>query len=231
MKQNILIFKHSMDCPPGTTTDFFSQNNWKFQELYWPEQSEPGLPTTFLDAYTGLVILGGPQNVDEEAQYPWLKMEKQAIEKFIELNKPILGICLGAQLIAEILGADVRRHTHTEAGWQQVQLHPEVSDLIPSQPPSLHFFQWHSYRFLTPQQATRFAENEITADQGFVYRNNIVGVQFHPEADRDWIEKCSQDSDYPQGPFVQNPSELLNDETQNSQMTSWYFQLLKKLFR
>ena len=227
MQQKILIFRHSPDCPAGTTTQFFSQTKIPYDIHYWHESDE----VRDLHSYSGLVILGGPQNVDEEHRYPWLKTEKQLIKNFLELNRPVLGICLGAQLIAEILGADVRRHTHTEAGWKSIQLMPEASALIPTGIKELSVFQWHAYRFLTPAGTKKFATNEITADQGYVYRDNVVCVQFHPESDQQWIEECSQDPTYPQGPFVDDAATLVENNFKIAPMTKWYFQLLENLFQ
>ena len=226
MAHRILIFQHSIENPPGTTVPFLTSRKIPFQILNWDKPT----PIEDLKSYTGLIILGGSQNVDEEKLFPWLVQEKELIRQFLQLNKPTLGLCLGAQLIAEILGADVRRHVHAEAGWHNVELEPKVSPLIPAGVKSLPFFHWHAYRFETPNEAKKFAGNHITADQGFVYRDNVVAVQFHPESDWEWVQECARDPEYPQGLYSQDPESLLKSQDQLPAMTEWYFQLLNNLF-
>ncbi len=187
-------------------------------------------PLPDLDHYSGLIILGGEQMVDEEDLYPWLVEEKQAIRTYLKMDRPILGICLGGQLLAEILGADVRRHDHAEVGWKTVRLNPQASPLVPKNCTELTFFQWHSYRFQTPPGAIPFATNDITSDQGFTYRNNVIAVQFHPEASESWIRECSEDPTYPQGPHVDSREAVRAQLDLVAPMKHWYFELLEKLF-
>jgi GMP synthase-like glutamine amidotransferase len=225
-KEKVLFFAHSDDRDPGTTTEFLGKKNIDYQIHHWG-----GLkPLPDLSEYSGLIILGGSQMVDEESIYPWLVEEKQAIRDYLKMDRPILGICLGGQLLAEILGADVRRHDHPEVGWKVVHLDPSASPLIPEACTELKFFQWHSYRFLTPKVAKQFATNDITKDQGFVYRHNVVATQFHPEATAAWVKECSEDTTYPNGHHVE-PGEKVRAQLHLIEpMKTWYFQLLDRLF-
>ena len=225
LQKKILVFRHSDNCPPSNLTEYCLSRGFLLDEFSWYKSVfsfNPG-------EYIGLVILGGPQNVDEDSTYPWLQNESVEIKKFMDAGKPIFGICLGGQLLAQILGADVRRHEYVEAGWQDITLTPSVSCIISHSPSTLRVFQWHAYRFKTPVGAIRFATNTITEDQGFLYGNHIVGVQFHPEADLAWITQSSIDSSYPQGEYVQSSNDILKEQRFLEPMKTWFFATLDKL--
>lgn len=228
MVQKILVFQHSDECPPSSVADYCLSRNIKMQVHRWNKSVQTFAPLDF-DA---LIILGGPQNVDEDVKYPWLQNERQEIKKFLDADLPIFGICLGGQLLAQILGADVRRHTTVEVGWHDIQLNATVSSLIADSPSVLPMFQWHAYRFKTPTVAVRFATNSVTEDQGFIYKNNVIGVQFHPEADLAWIQMCAEDPTYPKsGEHVQAITEMLSQKQKLVPMKSWFFKTLDQLFR
>lgn len=149
-------------------------------------------PLPKLESFDLLVILGGPMNVYEEERYPWLSEEKEFLRRAIQADKKMLGICLGAQLLADVLGAKVFANAYREIGWQQVSLTPqaEESPLVRRVFPNEFItFQWHGDTFLPPSGAILWAENNACRHQAFQYGHNIIGLQFHLEYTVDIIEK------------------------------------------
>src|SRR3990167_118752 len=130
-----------------------------------------------------LIIMGGPMFVYEEDKYPWLIREKAFIHKAIMSGKQVLGIFLGAQLLAEVLGGAVSRSPNREIGWFLVELTPAAHKHPLFHNIANHFtpFHWHSDTFSIPKGAERIAFNQHTVNQGFVYGNNVLALQFHLE--------------------------------------------------
>jgi GMP synthase (glutamine-hydrolysing) len=135
------------------------------------------------DAYDALIILGGPMGVYEEPQYPWMTEEKNAIRAAIDAQKKVLGICLGSQLIASVLGAKVYKHSAREIGWFPVHYTAAAKTLphFAHFPESFLTFHWHGDTFDLPAGAVLLATNEATRNQAFAYRDHVVAIQFHPE--------------------------------------------------
>lgn len=131
----------------------------------------------------GLVVLGGPMNVDETRTYPFLKREIQWIKQALACEIPIFGICLGAQLLAKALGARVYQNPTKEIGWYEVRLTDAsaVDPLFIGLPAELITFQWHGDTFEIPQGAVLLATGEECRNQGFRFGSNAWGLQFHPE--------------------------------------------------
>jgi len=225
----ILVFQHSLDCPAGSTEIFFQQRRKGKLSLDFHLWSDGSQPLKNPADYDGLIILGGAPNVDEEDKFPWLKPEKKQIREFLTSQKPILGLCLGGQLLAEALDAEVRRRPHPEVGWHAVEMDPQISSLVEFSPPVLEVFQWHGYEFKIPKVARKFAGNSAS-EQGFVWQDRVVGLQFHPEATRDWILQCAEDYDFPSGPLVQNRQAIKDQIHKVAKMEDWYFHLLDRMF-
>jgi GMP synthase-like glutamine amidotransferase len=172
-----------------------------------------------------LIICGGSMNVDQEAQFPWLKIEKQLIQFFIKDKKIILGLCLGGQLLAEALGAKVQKHPEWEVGWQPVKI------LSESNPQNLMAFQWHGYSFEIPNGAKLLASSDICQGQAFLFGDQILGFQFHPETTIEWALDCASDeNDFPtQTKFVQTPAEIKKGLHWQPLLEKWYFKTLDSL--
>lgn len=137
-----------------------------------------------------LIIMGGTMSIHDENEHPWLIEEKKLIEKYLESGHKILGICLGAQLLAHVMGAKVEKARHKEIGWYAVQKTAQAKnnsflDLIPDE---FHSFQWHGDGFEIPPGAEQIFTNENNPNQGFIYKDQVIGVQFHPEMDEASIE-------------------------------------------
>src|SRR5687767_2628136 len=130
-----------------------------------------------------LIVMGGPMGVYDEALYPWLKIEKRFIRDFIATGKRVLGICLGSQLLAEALGAKVYRNKYREIGWFPIQRVPgnSTSALFAVLPATVEVFHWHGDTFDLPAGAALLASSEACRNQGFIYGNQILALQFHLE--------------------------------------------------
>ncbi|MGQ0836398.1 MAG: glutamine amidotransferase-related protein [Gammaproteobacteria bacterium] len=141
--------------------------------------------------YAGLVVLGGPMNVDESDRYPHLNHELEVIRAALEREVPTLGICLGAQLLAAALGARVHPNPVREIGWYPLTFSPAAS----SDPLFRHLtaetpvFQWHAYTFSEPSGTVHLASSASCANQAFRYEDFAYGLQFHLEADRALIRR------------------------------------------
>ena len=134
------------------------------------------LPT--FDSVDGLVVMGGPMNIHDHDLYPWLVTEKTFIKKMIDAGKPVLGICLGAQLIADVQGAEVYPGPQKEIGWFPIRRTPDAPEWLPETFPVFH---WHGDTFDTPQDAVRIASSDAYQNQGFIFNDNVVALQFHIE--------------------------------------------------
>jgi GMP synthase (glutamine-hydrolysing) len=145
----------------------------------WQETDFPQL-----DEFDGLFILGGPMNVYEVDHYPWLASEQQFIARAITSHMPILGVCLGAQLLAVVLGGLVTQNLETEIGWFPVELAPagRGSSLFHDFPDSFMAFHWHRDCFSIPPGAVRAARSKACRQQAFVFEERVVGLQFHLES-------------------------------------------------
>jgi GMP synthase-like glutamine amidotransferase len=138
-----------------------------------------------MDQFDWLIIMGGPMNIYEEESYPWLKYEKQFIKAAIDDGKVVLGICLGAQLITDVLGGKVTKNPEGEIGWLSVTLNAEAlkSPLFKNFPETPCVFQWHNDTFsVLGAGATNIASSEACNHQAFIYNERVIGLQFHLES-------------------------------------------------
>jgi len=138
----------------------------------------------------GLIIMGGPMGVYEQGRYPFLRDEMRLIEQALQEEKPVLGICLGSQLLAATLGAVVTRGTNKEIGWHPVTLTESAADdrLWAGVEPSFVAFHWHGDIFELPRGAVSLASSDLTACQAFRYGQKAYGFLFHMEVTKEIIE-------------------------------------------
>ena len=144
-----------------------------------------------LDGYDGLIVLGGPMSVNDAHRLPHLGTELKLIEEAMRREIPILGICLGAQLIAKTLGAAVYRNPEKEIGWYDVSPTAETSSdplLAPLQKTE-KIFQWHGETFDMPNSTRHLAFSSLCANQAFRYGTKVYGFQFHMEVDEPMIHR------------------------------------------
>jgi GMP synthase (glutamine-hydrolysing) len=144
-----------------------------------------------VDRYQGLIVLGGPMNVDEQARHPHLGTELRAIEAALRQGKPVLGICLGAQLLAHVLGAPVTRHVQQEIGWYELETTEagRGDAVIGSLGERAPVFQWHGRTYGLPTGAVQLARTATCEQQAFRFGETAYGFQFHLEADTKMIER------------------------------------------
>jgi GMP synthase-like glutamine amidotransferase len=184
----VLAIRHVEIEDLGMMEDIFREKNWSFEYLDTPKGEKLERP---LEEYSLVVLLGGYMGAYEEEKYPFLKYEFQLIEEALKKEIPFLGICLGSQMLAKVLGASVYRGKNgEEIGWFFVK---KVSDdrFFGEFPDRLLVFQWHGDTFDLPRGATRVFTSEKYENQGFVYEK-AVGLQFHIEVGartmKRWIE-------------------------------------------
>lgn len=134
-----------------------------------------------IDEVDLLIIMGGSMSVNDEANYPWLKLEKRWLRRYLAAGKPAIGLCLGGQLIANALGAAVSRNPVQELGWMDVGRASHIPEDYFQVPERLNILQWHSETFEIPKGGVRLAENEVCRNQMYQIGRNVLGFQFHPE--------------------------------------------------
>jgi GMP synthase-like glutamine amidotransferase len=166
-----------------------------------------------LDGLDLLVVMGGPMSVNDKDEYPWLAKEKAFIRRAIDSEIPVLGICLGAQLIASAMGANVYPNPEKEIGWFPVQgTSPSISDSLFRFPPSTPAFHWHGETFDLPQGATRLASSEGCLNQAFQLGTSAIGMQFHlettPESAQKIVSNCRDE--LAPSRYVQTEAEMLS---------------------
>lgn len=204
----VAVLQHIQFETPGLIEAWIQQRQYEMK-LY--PLFQDGLVPTLHD-FDLLIVLGGPMNIYDD--YPWLKNEKQLILSAIQANKAVLGICLGAQLIADQLQAPVTTNAEKEAGWFPVNRTQaiegtELRHILPSQ--SL-VFHWHGDTFALPDGALPLWYSEGCQNQGFIYNDRVIGIQFHFEmAEANVQSLLHHDGDYLQsgGRFVQSKAEIL----------------------
>ncbi|THB66203.1 MAG: type 1 glutamine amidotransferase [Spirochaetaceae bacterium] len=133
-----------------------------------------------------LIIMGGPMSVNDEAEYPWLIQEKLFVRKCIDAGKPVLGICLGAQMIASAMGQSVYPGSYKEIGWLPVSSVSDDQRLgaafpVYSFPDTFTAFHWHGETFDLPAKAIRLASTQACLNQAFQLGERVIGLQFHLE--------------------------------------------------
>ncbi|MBA3058279.1 MAG: type 1 glutamine amidotransferase [Gammaproteobacteria bacterium] len=172
-----------------------------------------GDPLPAVETLDLLVVMGGPMNVYEEARYPWLADEKRFIEQAIAAGRRVLGVCLGAQLVADVLGAKVYANTEREIGWFPVEATKAASEAGPfaAFPRQIDVFHWHGDTFDIPAGAVHVARSAGCANQAFVYDERIVGLQFHlettPANAQQIIAYCADE--IVEDRFIQSPQVML----------------------
>ncbi len=166
-----------------------------------PGETASVLPT--IEEVDLLIVMGGSMSVNDEAIYPWLVQEKAWIKTFIDQDKPVIGLCLGGQLIANSFGATVRKNEVQELGWwpiyavaadpmmyQDAQQFP-VFDF----PEQVTVLSWHGETFELPEGAVLLAQNDACARQAYQFKHNVIGFQCHPESTPHTLQLYLEDKD------------------------------------
>ena len=161
---------------PGSIIDWAVEKNYPVSFTRTDEQ----MIFPPLDQFDLLIIMGGPMAVYDEETFPWIAEEKKFIHAAIDSAKKVLGICLGSQLIASVLGAEVYPHVRKETGWWPVE---KTRDhfLLEGIPAKFTAFHLHGDTFDLPPGAVQLFKSHACAQQGFAFKDHVAGLQFHPE--------------------------------------------------
>ena len=184
----ILVFQHVAAEPLGTLDPLIRRRGHRIRFVNFEREPEA---QPDVDRYRGLVVLGGPMHVEDQASRPHLRTELRAIERMLGQGKPVLGICLGAQLLAHALGAQVKHQPVPEIGWYRLRVteagrsDPVLAPLGEEAP----VFQWHGRHFEIPRSAVHLARSETCEQQAFRWGEKAYGFQFHLEMDEALIER------------------------------------------
>ena len=191
-----LAIVHQPDAGPGVFAEAMHARGVQLDQWLIAEAPPPADPLT----YDAVLTFGGAMHPDQEPAHPWLRDEKALLAEVIRARIPLLGMCLGTQLVADAAGATPRPAREPEIGWHRVELtaagadDPVLSDL----PPRFEAFQWHSYEAPLPQGATPLATSEVCL-QAYRLDGPAWGIQFHAEvsaADAEhWIDDYRSDPD------------------------------------
>lgn len=209
---------------PASIADWAQEN--EHSSTYTRIFADQSLPA--IDSFDMLVIMGGVMGVYEEEKYDWLKEEKLFIKNSIANNKKVFGVCLGAQLIAEALGAKVYPHTKKEIGWfeiEKVQPHKFTEHL----PQTLTTFHWHGDTFNLPENAIHIFKSQACSQQGFVYNDQVIGLQFHMEVRKDLLDGMTDNerAELKKDLFVQTEDEIKTLAVKHlNQQKNFMFKLL-----
>jgi len=184
----ILVIQHAEIEGPGTLEIFFRQRQSDFKVIDLSKISGPQRLTKVafpndLSKLEALVVLGGSMNVYQEAEFPFLRPEIEFLKRVVAQNIPVLGICLGAQLLARVFKAGVFKAPVREIGWSKISLCPEAFDdpLLKGFGDRLDVFQWHDDTFELPSGAKLLARGKECRNQAVRFSESVWGLQFHPE--------------------------------------------------
>lgn len=185
-------------------------------------------PLPALEQIDLLILLGGPMSVNDESHYPWLKAEKAFLAQVIAAEKPVVGICLGAQLIACSQGARIYSNYAKEIGWFDITTVPASGDVLPL-PASMRVFHWHGETFELPANAVLLASSEACNNQVFQLGRRVIGLQCHLETTevnaRSMVLHCADE--LVGGSFIQDADAILAaSDAQYQQLADWMGQVL-----
>jgi len=194
--RKLLVLQHVASEPLGHLDPLLRESGIRIRYVNFGRdpRAEPDIRR-----YDGLVVLGGPMNVDQVDHHPHLQTEMTIIREAIRSDRPVLGICLGAQLLAAAMGGEVRPNPVPEIGWYRLHARPEARH----DPLFRHFdhgarqfiFQWHAYTFAPPPGAVPLAWTRSCRNQAYRLGDRAWGLQFHLEADEAlitrWLEQPS----------------------------------------
>ncbi|MEM9301811.1 MAG: type 1 glutamine amidotransferase [Pseudomonadota bacterium] len=184
----IMIFQHVSAEPLGVLDPLIRARGHRMR--FYNFHRHPGANPK-VDRYDGLIVLGGPMNVDQMDDYPHLAVEAEAIRRAVEAGKPVLGICLGAQLLAHAFGATVGPAPQWEIGWYPLATTAagDADPVVQALGPETTLFEWHGQTFTMPEGAERLMTGTQCENQAFRLGENAYGFQFHLEVDEHLVNR------------------------------------------
>jgi GMP synthase-like glutamine amidotransferase len=187
----ILGIIHGDEVRSGVFADPVAERGHELEEWSIALRAAPSRP---LESYDAVLVFGGSMHADEEKTHPWLRDEETLLRRFLDARTPVLGVCLGGQLVAKAAGAWVGRAAEPEIGWHDVELTPAAArdPLFARLPQRFEALQWHYYAFDLPPGATELARSPV-CPQAFRLGELAWAVQFHPEVTlrmvEDWLDE------------------------------------------
>jgi GMP synthase (glutamine-hydrolysing) len=191
----VLSIVHQADAGSGVFAGAVAARGHELDEWRPPESAPPEL-----EPYEAVLVFGGGMHADQEDRHPWLRGEKELLRSVRACELPVLGVCLGSQLLSEAAGSPPRRAAEPEIGWHEVTLTPDGCDdpLLGPLPSRFEALQWHSYEFMLPPGALPLARSPRCL-QAYRLPGRGWGLQFHAEVVREsvdgWLERYSEDED------------------------------------
>lgn len=186
--RKVLIFQHVANEILGTLNPALKQQGLRIRYVNF--ERDPNA-TPSIDKYNGLIVLGGYMGVYEADQYTHIKTEMKLIEEALKKDVPVLGICLGAQILAHVLGSEVRKAPEKEMGWYDIELTTagENAPLLSHFKKTEKIFQMHGDTFDIPKSCEHLAQSKLCRAQAFSYGRKAYGLQFHLEVDEAMISR------------------------------------------
>lgn len=227
----LLIIQHVSFEKPGVIPDWARFNNIDYQ-VFHIYRNEP-LPSP--DDFDYLVMMGGPMSVNDHIEYPWIEKEMTLIRQCLVSQVPVIGICLGSQMLAKALGANVYQSTQKEIGWYPV--HFETQHLpagMKVQPISIDVFHWHGETFDLPDECVRLASSELTPNQFFLYKDLAMGIQFHAEVKAENVQELTSlcaDELNENGSHIMDKQAILRADIDYGSINQMMYNWLNFLFR
>jgi len=186
-RMRVHFLQHEAFESPASIVDWASARGYSFSGTHLYKGETPPRPYEV----DFLVVMGGAMNIHEEEKHPWLAMEKNYIGECVERGVRTLGVCLGAQLLADVLGGRVTRNEHKEIGWFPVSRTPDgaKSPYFSHLPDTFDVMHWHGDTFSIPRGCKHLATSEACANQAFSFEAHALGLQFHLEFKRDSVDR------------------------------------------
>jgi len=224
---NILAFKHF------AFDDDYAFRSWASLGGHRLDIRDPSVEinSEWLDEMDLLIICGGPMSVYEDERYSWLASEKQFVGQAIQLGKKVLGICFGAQMIAELLGSPVYRNAYKEIGWHTINRTQERHSWLEGLPEQLVSFQWHGDTFDLPEGTRLLAYSEACKVQAFAYLEHVLGLQFHLETTPACMESmfAHWSSELIDAPYIQTAERIRQQFGQSGQSIKALHHILDRI--
>jgi GMP synthase-like glutamine amidotransferase len=195
----VLSIIHQEDAASGVFADAAAERGDELTEWSISNGARPPRPA---ESYDAVLVFGGAMHVDQENRHPWLRNEDELLRGLLDRRIPVLGVCLGAQLVAKALGTRVGPLARPQIGWYDVEQTPEAADdpLFADLPRRFSSFQWHSYGFDLPANAVPLARDPVCL-QAYRAGERAWGIQFHAEVTKESVDDWFRSSKPPDAPL------------------------------
>lgn len=228
MKLNIHCYQHTKYEGPSIIQKWADLNGHNLNKTNF--RINDSIPNT--DLFDVLIVLGGPMSINDESKYPWLKNEKKSIDRCLNEGKKVIGICLGAQLLANVLGSEIYRCETPEIGWHKIYFseNKQNYEFLNFFPQYLITFHWHSETFDLPKSCSQIAYSDACENQIFTYGDIAIGFQCHLEQNEYSIGRMLEKSalTIQKDKYVNSNEEILANIHLANQSNKLFFDFLDK---